>query len=339
MNNTSSVTVHRKEDEHYLNFYTRFLFLVLDPVGISLGIFGNAIILIIMPKKVVKVAPMMKFYYCSIALGDFVLILVGWLLWVILADTLYVLTDGEFAINLVNWNAYTCKGMVFGWVTAEIYSNYAVSAMTIERLIALYFPLKAKAIITKKFSITILVLLLIPPMCALVPLIPIVSNIEYEPGASASGQHCSRDKSHPLYGYYALTFTIVVHVAHLPLNQLLGFLLLIGIIRSTLSRKKLIQDQSNTSKAINTSMIIFMVLVVNTALYFPTCVMSIFYYTIKVEDPELKVALGNWFRFFGDSIVYAHALNYFIYLWRIQTFRRANNALFCCKGMQSVVSS
>ena len=212
-----------------------------------------------MPNKKARIGGSQKFYYITFAIADFIDVFNSWFLWVFLSDSLYMWTEGKFTINVVTSSSFACKAMIVVWTVSEIYSDYAVTAFTIERLIALFFPLKSKAILTMKFSIILVAIIVIPMWLSIVPLIPFVANLMYNPGTSATGMHCTRDKSHPFYGYYAFMFNAVTNMIHEILNTALVVFLLLGIIKCNNARKKLVHADSsaNLLKIINSSLTVF----------------------------------------------------------------------------------
>ena len=329
-NSTKEVGANQK---HYVTIYLKLMFIVYEPIVITIGLIGNLIVMVVMPRKSVKVAATLKFYYVSIAIADFIDIFNSWFLWVILSDTLYLVSGERFSVNLVTLHSFTCKGMVLVWAISEVYSDYSVTAMTIERLIALYFPLKSKAILTGKFTLIMLLITVLPMWAAIVPFIPMVSNIMYNPGTSATGVHCSRDTSHPLYDYYAFAFNAVMNVIHEVLNTFLVMILIAGIMKITISRKHLIQTDNasaNVTKIINSAIILMIILIINSIVFLPNFAFGFIYYSVKLEDDNAMIIMGNLYRFFADMIVIAHSLNFFVYYWKIPTFRQATKNFICC---------
>ena len=153
-----------------------------DPIFIMIGLIGNAIIIIIMPRKEIKVGKSPRFYYISVAVADFINIFNSWFLWAFFKDSLYMWTDGKYSINIAISHIISCRTITTIWVFSEIYSDYSVLALSIERVIALFNPLKAKSILTRKIRFLILVVILMPAWLLTVPFVPFVMNIIYAPG-------------------------------------------------------------------------------------------------------------------------------------------------------------
>ena len=324
--------VPKGQEKHFISIYLKLMFIVYEPIVISIGLIGNLLIIVTMPRKSVTIAPTIKFYYLAIAIADFIDIINSWFLWVILSDTLNILTGGQYSIDLVTMNDFTCKVMVLVWAISEIFSDYALTAMTIEMLVALYLPLKSKTILTKKFTILLLSITILPMWAAVLPFVPFVSNIQNNPGSSATGQHCTRDRAHPLYNYYVVAFNVVMNVIHEVVNSILIIFLIVGILKSYRNRRSLTDSKTaHFSSFPNAPIILFLMLLINSIVFLPNFVFQLIYYMIQLKDETILVTIGNLGRFFADMIVIAHSLNFFVYYWRIQTFRLAiNNLCISC---------
>ncbi len=168
---------------------------------------------------------------------------------------------------------------------------------------------------------------------SIVPLIPFVANLMYNPGTSATGMHCTRDKSHPFYGYYAFMFNAVTNMIHEILNTALVVFLLLGIIKCNNARKKLVQTDSsaNLMKIINSSLTVFSIVIINAVVFLPNFLFGFIYFSLGPDNEDTLIIMGNLYRFFGDSIVIAHSLNFFVYYFRIPSFKNlVNSRLLPC---------
>ena len=112
--------------------------LVIEPLLIIIGLTGNILVLVVMPKQGVLASKSAKFYYITMAIANFLDIIVGWFIRSFLSETLSMYTNGAFTIDLYKYSTWSCK-MVFGiWTWLEILANYTLVAMGIERIIAVW---------------------------------------------------------------------------------------------------------------------------------------------------------------------------------------------------------
>ena len=84
---------------------------------------------------------------------------------------------------------------------------------------------------------------------------------------------------------------------------------------------------------INSAIVLFLMVLINSIVFLPNFAFSFIYYMIPLDDETIVVIIGNLVRIFTDMIVIAHSLNFFVYYWKIPSFRQAINGLcfFCCK--------
>ena len=130
----------------------RVFLIGFEPVLILVGLIGNALVLIIMPRKTVMAAKSAKFYYMLLAFADLMDIIIGWLLRSFISETMYIYTNGSFHFELYKQSSFTCK-LFFGlWTFFETISDYTLVAMGIERIIALWYRfLKFSSIFSEIF--------------------------------------------------------------------------------------------------------------------------------------------------------------------------------------------
>ena len=284
--------------------------------------------------KSVKLSSTMKFYYISIAIADFIDLLVN-LLWIGLTDSLNVITNFQFSINIASQNDFNCK--VFGslWILSETYSNYSVIALSIERMVAIYFPFKSKLILNKKFTFFIYSITVFPVSLALAVPGALIAKVAYIPGISSTGYDCSSyNPSHPLFKYYEIAFPLGMFIIHEAVNFLLFVFILVGVFRSQKASNLIKQDsmKATYSKAINFAITVLLMILINYSVYLPTFFFEIVYDIIRRTGEGASVIIGNLYTAFLSLLVLAHSVNIFVYYFRIPSFKKIiNDSIPFCK--------
>ena len=312
----------------------RVVYFAFIPLTV-LGLIGNLPIIFFMPMKSVKLSSTMKFYYISIAIADFIDLLVN-LLWIGLTDSLNVITNFQFSINIASQNDFNCK--VFGslWILSETYSNYSVIALSIERMVAIYLPYKSKLILNKKFTFFIYSITVFPVSVSLVVMGALIAKVAYIPGISSTGYDCSSyNPSHPLFKFYEIAFPVGMFIIHEAVNFLLFVVILIGVFRSIKERNNLMKQDSmkaTYSKAINFAITVLLMILINYSVYLPTFFFEILYAIIRGTDAGVSVIIGNLYTSFLSLLVLAHSVNIFVYYFRIPSFKKIiNDSIPFCK--------
>ena len=135
-NYTDSDSFPKKE---ILEFILNFFLMYIDPLAIILGLIGNLLIMVAMPRTSMTASKSAKFYYILIAFADFFDIIVGWMFRNFLGQSVAFYTNDAFKIDLYRVSTITCKIMYSGWMIFETISNYTTVAMGIERAIAIWY--------------------------------------------------------------------------------------------------------------------------------------------------------------------------------------------------------
>ena len=129
--------------------FTSFYFLALF---IPLGIVFNLLIFLIFLKLPLG-TPSTRVYYIVMAFGEFGTVLVKdlWFFWLGVGwPTVAWDTLGPLNPHSEHFNIWYCKLVIFMWFALEMPANLTFVVFAIERVIALYFPLKALFLFTQK---------------------------------------------------------------------------------------------------------------------------------------------------------------------------------------------
>ena len=81
-------------------------------------------------------------------MADVFELLVGTVLWTFLDDGLLLLTENRFSLRIVRYSNATCKLFYLLCELTGNLSNYTIGALAIERCLIIFYPLRAKRIVS-----------------------------------------------------------------------------------------------------------------------------------------------------------------------------------------------
>ena len=219
----------------------------------------NLLILAIVPRTAVRVGRSAKLYYSIIAIADLLELLVGSVLWSFLDDGLLLLTGNRFSLRIVRYSDVTCKLFYLLCELTGNLSNYTIVALSIERCLIVFFPLRAKGIVCLRFSVMLIMIIVAPSwLCSFIT-VPIIvyldRNMQY---FSQSGIECDKNNKHSLTPTFTVMLTILSYTLHTILNIILVTLISIKLAhirykRNAMIRDNLIHITANTCKSNSTS--------------------------------------------------------------------------------------
>ena len=121
-----------------LDAVLQIFLLYVEPIVIAIGLIGNSLVVIVMPKQSVVAAKSAKFYYNLLAIANLLDITIGWLSTSFISQTLSLHTSDQLSIRTDTYNTFSCKIFYGLWTTFEVLADYVVVAMGIERIIAVW---------------------------------------------------------------------------------------------------------------------------------------------------------------------------------------------------------
>lgn len=259
-----------------------------------------------------------------------VLLLLGIKLLSRLSHRRYLLSWGTAYFSLNTKSDLVCMIYQILSIHSETYSDYALVAMMIERCVVVFFPLHAKTLVTRRFTLILLCLCIIPMWATLDPFIPSSAGVVY--GFSAwtlIGTTCVSLCDGPNFFMYALNFNqCVIHVvATLILVVVLGTKLLANRRR----RRHLVGGKGDQS-AREYSVIVVMLLlaIINIVVFFPGFIVSMLAIFGDLSSWSAEV-FNNIARLTNEVTCVAHSIHFLVYFCRIPSFRsELVNLLSCC---------
>ena len=233
------------------------------------------------------------------------------------------------------YNDFLCASNFMVWELFECYSNYAVVAMMAERCIVVFFPLQAKIFLTRRFTIALLCLCILPCCVALIPVSAFVLGIQHDSSWSANGVFCGFYSDRPAFPYFLWAYQLIMFTFHVIIAGILVVVLFTAIAYSHSHRRHLIQknkDGGNVVKEHSAIVVILLVSCINIVVFIPGLVSMIMNYLVDTStwSQSAKDSLANFGRFAEGIPCVTHSVNFLVYISRIPTFRAAIGDIFSC---------
>lgn len=221
------------------------------------------------------------------------------------------------------------------WETLECISNYAVVAMMFERCIVVFFPIHAKIIVTRRFTIALLCICILPCWVALVPFSGFILGIEFDSGWSADGVFCGWHSDRPGFMYYLWSYQLVIDTIHVVISGALVIILSTAIVYFKAGRRRVVRRDRGGESSKEYSAIVTMLLLacINVAVFVPGIITMLMSYLVDSStwSPDAQNTLSNFGRFAYDFPCVTHSFNFIVYFCRIPSFRSelTNFLSFC----------
>ena len=310
---------------NYIPIYHVIFYQFVHPVFIIFGIIGNSWILVTMWLRSVQISSKTKLYYLIIGLSDLSLVCCS-LMWGDLCDSLYIWTGGKFFFCFEILSFFTCKVIRVWYYLSDIISNYALVALSIERFVAVFWPLQAKYLLTKKFTFLLLCSLIVPCSVFYSVVIPLGSSIM--PSFRAVSYSCSADNN-SIFGYiFNVSMPIVILGIHTIVDLIISFLLFYKLY---FSRSNKLEELSSKSKIVNTKEIsatltLICLCLITTIIYgtsLITYMSTVIFHYYLIVPPSVYSSFFTIFLLSVSSTPFPHSINILIYLILIPSFREA----------------
>ncbi|XP_060598815.1 growth hormone secretagogue receptor type 1-like [Ruditapes philippinarum] len=315
----------------------RFLSLYVPPVLLALGTFGNLLSFIIMAKSMLKVSTYS--YLAVLAIMDILVLYVGLLrMWV-----------GQFSMDVQHTSNAMCKLVNFlGYVSSDT-SVWLIVAVTIERFIAVKFPLRAPRMCNVHRA-RFVILLIVTIICCINAHIIWTVELQY---ISNNGTKCDASLIHLVLVkdvwpwvdaaiYSFVPFYVISILNSLIVRQVL-------FARKRRSQMQHVELTSKYSSFVNKSQLkksnesskklTIMLLAVSFTFLLTTLPMNLLQIVSaffgSVADDAKRFAQMTLGRTIVELLMYVnHSINFFLYCATGRKFRRQVKimACLCCSG-------
>ena len=199
--------------------------------------------------------------------------------------------------------------------------------------------MQVKTILSVKFSAVLTFLCVVPFWILEVPIAVMVQDLLVIPGV---GLHCEDSTSHPLYYIAGWISLITLYGLHEILNFFIVCAISLKLFEMANVRAKLFpgmsgESRSGMSKELNATILMFSVVMINVVNFIPMCLLEGFSHFNRIQleyvsaDPaaiEFNEIIGLLHELSRESLVIAHSTNFFIYFFKIPSFRKELCNLF-----------
>ena len=321
----------------------RMLRVYVSPVLLVLGTFGNIFSFIILAKNMLKVSTYS--YLAVLAIMDMLVLYIGLLrMWV-----------GQFTVDIQDTANWLCKGVNFlGYVSSDS-SVWLIIAVTIERFIAVCFPLKAPRMCNTKRA-RMVILLVIVAICVVnahiiwtVELRYIHNNGSYITQCDASEDHKFLVKSvwpwvdAAIYSFVPFVIITILNVLIIrqvigarqqrnQLQQLTVMSKINGIVYKTQAKRHCEGSKKLTCMLLAVS---FTFLLTTLPMNLLQIVSAFLGPKDGSEDYDMRYAKYTLARTVVELLMYInHTINFFLYCATGRKFRRQFKVMvcLCCQG-------
>ena len=310
----------------------------LHPPITIFGIIMNTWTTLTLISGKVKISPTTRIYYLVISIADLNIVVCSFFV-IVTCESVAAWTNGRasFCPNIMS--LFTCIIMLLWIILAEFVSNYALVALSIERLIAVYWPLRAKVILTKKFTYYLLFFILGPVSLYTAILISFGAVIVPTPGP-LSPSSCSIDNNR-IFGYL---FNISIPVIYLGIHTIVDLIVsLMLFFKVYLHHKPDLNKKSRkSSKELSATLTLIFLCIITLIVYgtslvaFVTTLIFQYFVTVPIE---LSTLMFQIFMRLMTFTTVPHSLNIFVYFALIPTFRQVALCGLCKAKLETSTSS
>lgn len=247
-----------------------------------------------------------------------------------------MLSWGTAYISLPTINDIYCTFFIIIYTTLECISDYAHIAMMIERCVVIFFPLRAKGLVNRRFTIILLCVCIIPMWLAYTPTLFFICQVNPDLG-SFNGKACGFNQNHVFFMYYYIVEMMILNFIHVIATPILILILVVKVRAHRNRRSHMIQTMANIGTkpvAENNSAFLIMIIIslMNFIFYCPYCFLVILNKYINTDSwsYQLYSIIDNSLNLFMEAICFAQSINFLVYYWRIPSFRTELGKLFRC---------
>ena len=155
-NNTLNYTSKLASTYHSIFIETLFIWPILI---IITGFASNIWTLLILFKKTCSISKISKMYYIVIGISDLIIILKIMLVFALQASCYWEMKQ---VCNILKGSSIIWKFILSVWLGAESVSNYSIVWLSIERWVAVSFPVWARAHVNLKWNLSLIVVSTLP---------------------------------------------------------------------------------------------------------------------------------------------------------------------------------
>ena len=284
-----------------------------------LGVVGNIMAVMVLSMRAKNSSA--HLYLLSLAVADF---------WVIIVNTLVVqLPRGFAAINTLLFHSAICKSWFYLAFLFESMSSYILAAVTIERALVVFYPLKATVWCTVKLTRRIIIAITV---------FSAVSNVHYIWSYTVLllptdldgvfRRVCTVSPTPKFLHYYMIHLRPWVDLAIRPIIPFTCLLAcnicIIGkLFHEKRKRRNMTEQTSDQSSMTSLTLMLLAVNFVYLVCYTPLHVMYVVYkyFPLKYPTTRSEAVIYLWWYIGGDAKLLNHSVNFLLYCLCGKQFR------------------
>ena len=334
---------HSKEDLAIYFGLTSPLYGFVSGIILPVIIFNNTItnLLLILFCKNLSPRNHARVLYIIIAIADLLPTLHHFLLHVFLSDGLDYLTGGEFSIGINNISNAVCRFNWFLFGVSLQFCNWLLILFSLERLIVVFFPLRAMYfnVKTSLFGVLAIFALSAGYHLTFINTHNTVPDTLHEGEAECFGS----DDSFSLT-LFTVNFIGVYFLFPGLVNALGNIILLIKLKHISHQRMKMLGENQQQKSQIDlvTTITHITMSFIHFALVVPVVLIGIYTRILYAQKEGNEKLLDEIVNIFSSLLALSNISNgtsFYVYLARIKNFRISILSSFCCKFRTSQASS
>ena len=288
--------------EQFPGYYI-FVILYCQSIIIPLSFTSALLTALVIPRRSVKVNNRSRQFYLIIAIADIIQVFFKDLQTGYLGDGLYFLTNGKIFIYFELLGSWACKFFRTTRFALDNFSNYTITVLCIERLIAIWFPLKSIIYLTNRNTKLIYCAILFPIQLYTIIVTSVVFDRVATPGTRL-GMKCI---AHPSSGKIGIYNAVIVQQINYTVHGLINITMNSLLIYSLFSILKFSNNifhctnafKKYTSNAIRSSKFLLILSIGQFLIYLP-CSITWPIFAYLAQKPRITEI---------DDLLYMHVAN------------------------------
>ena len=268
-----------------------------------------------------------RIYYSLLAIADLVFVNVALIPSEFLETGIAYITTGlnSYPILTVDATEWSCKLISGIWYASDTTAGYLLVCLGIGRIIAITWPLRAKTILSVRFSVILMLCILGIALVIDVPQVVIVYTL--------TPLGCTYDLSLP----YAVEY-IVLETLYPVVYSLLSFsfttYLIISACSLSLRQRRHLSKGTNRVSSLEVSNALTMVAldVVRITIFFPYSFVATAGLVLFIINGFSSIWIYVIMDIFYNFMIIPHSVNFFIHFFRSPAFRVAIFGQWCAFG-------
>ena len=268
-----------------------------------------------------------RLYYSVLAASDFVMVVMFFIGDFLERGIAFLATGGQsFPILTVDGTNWLCKLAQGLWIASDTVSGFTLVCLGFERFIAVTWPLRAKTILTLRFSAIFETSVNLLAALSVVPLLFVVYKL-------VDGIGCWYDFSLPFTNLYIILENIIP-LEYTVFSFVFNVYLTARIVLATLKRRHMMSGSVGgkgatgvSSRELSNITMLLTIEVFRLVIYLS--VSGLYFAYIWITGDVIENLQG----LFNELSLMPHAINFFVYFSRSRAFREAIFGTRCSKGV------